>query len=355
MYPLLAGLDMPTGGSETQMWTLACALVRRGHRVTVLAGQYGQPYIETFYDVEAFLLHDAPSSIKGWRPLRLTIEIWRLLRKLRPDVVIHMNFGFFHGVLGILCRALRIRYIFFTASQADVDGTRYDVYPRYVAWSWVLGMKLATTVVVQTDEHRVQLCRNFQRESVVIPNGVDLVHFRRVRNNGHDILWVGNWRVVKRPELVGELAIRLPKYRFVMCGGIIDRKLYDEVFPKLPQNVLVRGHANDSELFESYQNACVLINTSDFEGIPMTFCEAWACDLPVVSLNVDPENIISRNGLGLVSRSIEQMVKDIKGLLTEVDRVKEIGKKCRKFVNLNYNIEKIADQFEQLLVTIGKS
>jgi glycosyltransferase involved in cell wall biosynthesis len=210
-------------------------------------------------------------------------------------------------------------------------------------------MKLAPRVVVQTEEHRALLRKNFGRESVVIPNGIDIELYRRIRNYGHSILWVANWREVKRPELVGDLARLLPECRFVMCGGIGDHKLYERIRSQLPNNVLVRGRICDSELFDAYQDASVLINTSDFEGIPVTFDEAWACELPVVSLNIDPDDIIVRNGLGFVSRSIEQMALDIQQLLTEPNRVKEIGQRSRKFVELNHNIKRTSEQVERLL------
>ena len=355
MYPLLAGINRPVGGSETLMWHLARALRRRGHRISVLAGDYGQVDKQVFDGIETFRLHDGPAVIKGWRTARSVIHIWHLLRKVKPDVAIHMNFGFSHGVLALFCHLMGIRYVYFTASQVDVDSTRYRTYPRYVAWLWRLGMELCPTLVVQTEEHRALLSQNFGRESTVIPNGIDVQQFRRVRSHGRDILWVGNWRDVKRPDLVGELACRLPECRFVMCGGIADRKLYERVRPALPDNVLVHGYTDASELFGAYQNASMLINTSDFEGIPMTFVEAWAYELPVVSLHIDPDGVIVQNGLGFVSRSIEQMVVDITWLFAEPGRVREIGQRCRKFVELNYDVKRTAEQVEKLLLSDASS
>ena len=122
----------------------------------------------------------------------------------------------------------------------------------------------------------------------------------------------------------------------------------------MPKNVVVRGRINDSELFGAYQNASMLINTSDFEGIPITFDEAWACELPVVSLRVDPDGIIARNGLGFVSHSIEQMVVDITWLFAEPGRVKEIGQRCRKFVELNHNVTRTAEQVEAFLMMASR-
>jgi glycosyltransferase involved in cell wall biosynthesis len=349
MYPLLAGIKKPVGGSETLMWNLARALRQRGHRVSVIAGDYGQVDRQVFAGIESFRLRDRPSRIKGWRSVRAAIDMCRLLRRIKPEVAIHMNFGADHGLLAAFSRLTDTPYVYFTASQSDVDGTRYRTYPRYVAWLWRLGMALCRCIVVQTEEHRALLRRHYGRESHVIPNGISTERFLRVREHGGDVLWVGNWRAVKRPDLVGELALRLPAHRFVMCGAIGDRKLHDRVAPGFPQNVIVRGYIDTAGLFEAYQDSSVLINTSDFEGIPVTFDEAWACELPVVSLNVDPDGVIARNGLGNVSKSMDQMVRDLAHLLNEPKMVKAIGSRCREFVERTHNIILTARDVENIL------
>ncbi|MCL5958560.1 MAG: glycosyltransferase family 4 protein [Chloroflexi bacterium] len=350
MYPALAGLGKPVGGSEMLTWHLAQALLGRGHRISVLTGDYGQAERQVLQGIEVFRLHDGPSPIKGGRMVRSIVHLWRVLRIVRPDVVVHMNFGFYHGVLALLSSIMGLRYVYFTASAADVDGTRCRHYPRYVASCWRLGLRLCSAVVVQTEEHRALLEKNFGKESTVIPNGIDVQQFRRVRQHGGDILWVANWRSVKRPDTVGELARRLPECRFVMCGGISDRELYERVHPTLPANVSVRGYTDFAELVQAYQNASMLINTSDFEGIPLTFDEAWACELPVVSLNVDPDGVIAHYGLGYVSRSVEQMVEDIATLHNDPGRVREIGARCLRFVTEHHNVERTVLRIEELFL-----
>jgi len=49
------------------------------------------------------------------------------------------------------------------------------------------------------------------------------------------------------------------------------------------------------------KDALCLLNTSLFEGFPNTFLEALSVGTPIVTMrNIDPDNIINKNNLGIV-------------------------------------------------------
>lgn len=349
MYPLLDNTVYGhSGGSEAQMFQLAKALSRMGNYVSVVVGDYNQPKRHTISGIESFRINNR-RGFKPWRIVNSIINIFNILLKNKPDVVVHQNFGYFHGVNAIFCKLLGIPYVYFTASEADVDGTRYRTISRPVAWLWLIGLKITPTIIVQANVHREYLRKNFHRDSIVIPNGIDTKKFSRTREHGNSILWVAHWRQVKRPDIVVELARRLPKCTFIMCGGFYDEKLYQRIVSALPQNIIIRGHSNASELMNAYQDAILLINTSDYEGIPLTFDEAWACELPVVSLNVDPDAVITRYSLGFVSKTIDQMVKDIENLCADKRKTAELGLGCRDFVVKYHNIDIMAELISDIL------
>ena len=55
-----------------------------------------------------------------------------------------------------------------------------------------------------------------------------------------------------------------------------------------------------------------LISTSEAEGFPNVFIESWYLGKPVISLHVDPSDIIKSNNLGILQIQILKMINHIK-------------------------------------------
>jgi glycosyltransferase involved in cell wall biosynthesis len=143
-----------------------------------------------------------------------------------------------------------------------------------------------------------------------------------------------------------------------MIGGGIESS---EFFKKIKnaakniQNVEFKGFVSPQEIYKYYQKAILLINTSRIEGFPNIFLEAWSFSVPVVSLNVNPDGIISKYKLGFHSKTFEQMLEDIKTLLKNKELLEMMGKNGKKYVEENHNIMKIADQYEILIENLLKN
>ena len=73
-------------------------------------------------------------------------------------------------------------------------------------------------------------------------------------------------------------------------------------------------------------------------------------EVSVVSLNVDPDNIITKEKLGLCSGNFVNLVKDTKELIVNANLRKEMGLRSRDYAIRNYslqNLEKIVDFLEK--------
>jgi glycosyltransferase involved in cell wall biosynthesis len=117
------------------------------------------------------------------------------------------------------------------------------------------------------------------------------------------VLWIGSLTPVKDPLAYVDLAERLPGVQFVMVahdhatrsrllGGLVRERAR-----RLP-NLEVLSRRPAGELSNLYERAVAVVNTSSFEGFPNTFLEGWARGVPVVSLGIDPDGVIAREGLG---------------------------------------------------------
>ncbi len=219
-------------------------------------------------------------------------------------------------------------------------------------------IKLSNKVVVQNNFQKSKLRERFNVDSIIIKNSLDISTQFNKKSIGDYILWVGTIRSIKQPELYLRLAEHFPTYNFVMIGGMgKDMKLFKrttEAAKKIP-NLIYLDFIGQDKIFDYYKNAILLVNTSKIEGFPNVFLESWLHSVPVVSLNVDPDGIISKYRLGYHSKTFEQMLDDIKRLLNDTKLLKIMGDNGRKYVEENHDIIKIADNYEALIENLVKN
>src|SRR5262249_5425823 len=140
--------------------------------------------------------------------------------------------------------------------------------------------------------------------------------------------------------------------RFVVCGapsahrsapGYGERIV--EELRTLP-NVEYLGQVAPARAQEIIEHAAVLLSTSDREGLPNTFLEAWTSGTPVVSLGVDPDGVIQTKRLGRVSPSVEEAVATVGALLKSPLHRDEIGDHARRHVATAHSPEAVVEAFE---------
>jgi glycosyltransferase involved in cell wall biosynthesis len=138
-----------------------------------------------------------------------------------------------------------------------------------------------------------------------------------------------------------ELAKRLPQRRFVMVGGagqgVGD---YEEriraAAASLP-NVHLTGFLPLAQVEPWFDRARVLVNTSRFEGMPNTFLQAWARDVPTVG-TVD------------VGAPVHQVAMDIDSLVLQVERLSSeaTGGRYREYFEKNHSCAEVMRRYGRL-------
>lgn len=115
------------------------------------------------------------------------------------------------------------------------------------------------------------------------------------------------------------------------------------------KNIEYKGELPLHEVNRILSGSHILVNTSQIEGFPNTFIQAWMRKIPVVSLNVDPDDVIKKNKIGFHSGSFGQMVRDIQLLISDGQMREEMGERAQQFAFQNYsmrNMDKILDLIE---------
>ncbi len=76
---------------------------------------------------------------------------------------------------------------------------------------------------------------------------------------------------------------------------------------------------------------------------------------PVVSLNVDPDNVIARHKLGFHSKTFDQLVKDIQTLLENERLRDEISENCRRYTEKNHDIKEVVKRHIEVISRLVKT
>jgi glycosyltransferase involved in cell wall biosynthesis len=189
--------------------------------------------------------------------------------------------------------------------------------------------------------------------SVHLPNIHDPVEVRSADRAGEPtVLMLGRLDPVKRVWVALELAKRLPHVRFVIAGAEHAGSRWRPI--TVPDNVdlvgEVFGEAKDAWL----RRAWVLLNTSIHEGLPVTFQEALAYRVPIVSY-LDPEKVPSRfgyaagpepgDGLGGVSR----LQEGLEALLQDHERRDRLGHEGQGWVRDTHSRNRFHEAWRRLV------
>ena len=332
------------GGESVQQTLLGLALARRGHQVSMVSGDYGQADGAQWQDIGVFKAYRPQAGLPGLRFIhpRWT-GLWRALARADAELYYTSCAGMQVGLVALFCRRHRRRFVFRAASDADCDPARLLVRFARDRWLYRFGLRRADAILVQSTRQAEAMARNYGLASrvagmLVEPPGAASA----IRDI--DVLWVANLRRVKRPDRALELADRLPATSFHFVGGPLpgEEVLFDEVrhAAAARPGVMFHGALPYAEVNALYARARLLLNTSDVEGFPNTYLQAWARGVPVVSV-FDPDGVIEREGLGIAAPSPAQLPAAVRYLLREPLAWRAMSDRCRAFVAREYGEDKV--------------
>lgn len=284
-----------TGGAERQSYWLARSLAKRGLRVAhIVAADSQLPPREDGVD----LIQQALSS-RAPRGTRWLAVMWKALGEADADVYIQRTAGAATGAVGAFSHARGRAFVHSLSSNKDLESGHLhwpdDAVKR-------LGLRSAHRIVAQTAEQCALARQVFGSKAVLIRSFCEPTS---VRLDPTTFLWIGRVVGYKDPLAYIDLAARTPQAKFVMVGtpsrGAECLAAEVERRARLLPNVELLGPRPHEQLLELYARAVAVVSTSVFEGFPNTFMEAWACGVPVLSLRLDPDGVIEREGIGAVA------------------------------------------------------
>jgi glycosyltransferase involved in cell wall biosynthesis len=346
------------GGAEVQQTLLAKALARRGYVVSMVVADYGQPDGASWEGVTTWRAYKFAAGLPLMRFIhpRWT-AVWSALKRADADVYYVSGAGMLLGLVTMFARQYGRKVIFRVASTSDCDPRTLRVQFWRDKKLYTYGLKRADVVLAQTAEQQHKLLECYGRDSrIAAPLAEGAGRCPPFEARDIDVLWVGSLRPLKRPHLLIELARTLPALRFVMAGGPYPghTDLFEDIRQQaasLP-NVEFRGAIPYHEVHNLYERARLLVGTSEIEGFPNTYLQAWAHGAPVVAY-LDPENLIALKQLGRVVATPDEMAGAVKALLAGESAWCDPSARSRTYAAARLDENTMVVPYTEAIATLG--
>jgi glycosyltransferase involved in cell wall biosynthesis len=348
-WPVLArdsGIAM-AGGAEVQQAILARLFARNGYAVSMITHDHGQAEGAC---IDGVTVHKAFAPRAG-RPVlrflhpRLT-AMWRALERADADIYYCRAASLWLAVVTEFCRRRGRRAVYAGASDMDfVPDVGGQIRFARDRWLYRRGLAAVDAIVAQNELQRATCLENHGREAVVIPSCYEAAESGASSAEQKNlVLWVGMLHENKRPELFLELAQRLPHRRFVLVGGprAGAQAFYEGMRARAAtlSNVEATGFLPLAEAETWFDRARVLVNTSEYEGMPNTFLQAWARGVPTVAT--------VQAGAGIFCENLDKASAEVERLFNDDDYWRAHSRACRSWFAERHSPASVLEQYRRL-------
>ena len=216
-------------------------------------------------------------------------------------------------------------------------------------------------VVLSSRMKKYVLAQGFPfSDGQIIPNGVDINHFRPLSpvstidvtntvvcvsrlsyEKGIDVL-LQAWHIVHQ---------ELPQAKLIIVGSGTLRVQLEQMAEALNIMGSVEFVGLQQDVIAQLQRGCIATLPSRWEGMPVAILEAMACGLPCVAARVSgSEDIIQhgKNGLLFDPEDYATMAAELVSLLRNTSLRVEYGASARATIESHYSLESVTDAYVTL-------
>lgn len=336
------------GGAEYQVKLLITAMIEQGDFEIHYLCRNAANNAETV----GYQLHTLPSNgrLDKYAKFFDSRKLLGKLREIKPDVIYQRNGGAYTGICAYYARRHEIKMVWHIAHEKDVTPTPFRSHqnPFQIVDKLLLeyGIRHATAIIAQTQNQDALLKKYYQLSATaIIRNFHPKPSIKsKTADDMFQVLWVANFNPNKRPHLYLELAKQLEKEDGI-CFTMVGRSTpaYEKLTSELAkqENLVYLGSQTIDVVNDLFEASNVFVSTSSQEGFPNTFIQAWLRGVPVLSLCVDPDDILRDEGIGVLSVSLEKMAHELLRLKRDSSQVKEMGIRARRYANENFSLSNI--------------
>lgn len=290
----------------------------------------------------------------GYRFALSRNNIVKALTEINPDVVYTRCAFSWSGIVAKYANKFNKKHILAIASDDDPLAYQLKVKDllrplNFIEKFWIkYAMKNASVIICQNKKQQKLLYKIHSRETIHIsqmaPEEQEVISkdYSKLK-----ILWVANLKTIKRPEIFIRLSTNFANrnVEFIMIGKP-DSK-YDLLIEEA-KNIQFLGSIPNKSVNKLLCESHLLINTSISEGFSNTFVQAWLRKVPVISMNSNPDEILTTQNIGKICGTEEQLILTIEELISNPTTIQMMGEKAHEYAISNHSIKNILPKIQKL-------
>lgn len=351
------------GGAEVQIHLLSREFAKRGWEVHWVADESNRAPPEEG-DPAGMHYCRAPELSRTLADIAADVYYQRGRKQYTEAVARHARHSgaafVFAVSMDIDCRRLKQSPRLFREGNGVLSGLKHLPGQLRLDIATLRAMRAADIVVAQTRHQQRLLQDRFGLRSELVRNIAPADSGAGGDKGGRPmILWLANIKRWKRPELFMQLVRSLPGLdcEFVMAGRLADGGRYREALEELQRRdprFRYLGYVPYPETHSLFARATLFVNTSMAnEGFPNSFIQAWQNGVPVVSLEVDPDGLIARHGLGTLASGMDSLIRHTRAYLEDAELRARTGRCAREFAAREFdadrNVTILMDAIERVI------
>jgi glycosyltransferase involved in cell wall biosynthesis len=288
-----------------------------------------------------------------------TINTW-LRKNLRGFDIIHLHTFWSHQHVAARSFAIKYRIPYIMQAHGTVI-TFFDKQNLKKLYDFVWGNKIlrdASKLIALTETEKEQYrVRGVPEKKIcIIPNGINLSEFEHLPKKGKFrqkfqiqddcrlILYIGRLHEAKGLDLLVDAFYELNKIskdvRLMLAGP--DEGYHNDLLNKiqklnLENEILVPGFISNEEKIQAFIDSDVFV-TPFYWGFPVTFLEACACGLPIITTTHGDKLNWFNDNVGIVVEYNQESLKNAILKILNDDELKiKFGEKGKEIVKNEFN------------------
>lgn len=188
-------------------------------------------------------------------------------------------------------------------------------------------------LVVLTERQKRDIINVYgnKKNIFVIPNYIKKNKIKKSAKSKNKVVMVSRLakgkRIDKALNIFKEVVKKVPQAKLEIYGEGNEKENLKEMVTKLKleNNVFIKGHTNN--VMEKFSEANINIMTSETEAFPSIIIEAFLCQTPTVSLDINygPSDLIDSKVDGMIAQNENEMVDILISLLKKPEKTKKMG------------------------------